>query len=146
MKITPKQIAPFVGLAILITGTTGCTTTLKDRVLDINSQSQLQKRSYQARKFDISDQKRVLRATISTLQDLGFVIDKADLILGIVSATKLEDYQLTITVSVRQTGKKETIVRASAQFNLRPVEDPKAYQDFFSSLEKSLFLQAQNLD
>jgi hypothetical protein len=26
------------------------------------------------------------------------------------------------------------------------VEDPKPYQDFFNSLGKSLFLQAQNVD
>jgi len=34
------------------------------------------------------------------------------------------------------------LVRANAQFNVSPIEDPKHYQDFFSSLEKSLFLTA----
>ena len=38
------------------------------------------------------------------------------------------------------------LVRANAQFNITPVEDPKPYQDFFNSLSKSLFLQAQNVD
>jgi hypothetical protein len=34
------------------------------------------------------------------------------------------------------------LVRANAQFNIKPIENPKDYQDFFSSLEKSLFLTA----
>jgi hypothetical protein len=38
------------------------------------------------------------------------------------------------------------LVRANAQYNVTPVEDPKPYQDFFNSLGKSLFLQAQNVD
>ena len=51
-----------------------------------------------------------------------------------------------MTVSVRAKGKEQTIVRANAQFNVTPVEDPKPYQDFFNSLGKSLFLQAQEVD
>jgi len=34
------------------------------------------------------------------------------------------------------------LVRANAQFNVKPVEDPVQYQNFFTSLEKSLFLSA----
>jgi hypothetical protein len=85
---------------------------------------------------------RRTRAIISTLQDLGFVIDRADYTLGVVSATKLNVYQLKMTVSTRPRGKEQTLVRANAQFNIQPVEDPKPYQDFFASLEKSLFLTA----
>jgi len=60
----------------------------------------------------------------------------------VVSATKLNVYQLKLTVSTRPRGKDQTLVRANAQFNVQPVEDPKPYQDFFASLEKSLFLTA----
>jgi hypothetical protein len=38
------------------------------------------------------------------------------------------------------------MVRANAQFNIEPINDPKQYQDFFSSLEKSLFLAAHEAD
>ena len=62
----------------------GCATT-NQRVLDVGDQTQLQKRSYQSRTFDTPDKERVLRATISTLQDLGFIIDRADFVLGSVS-------------------------------------------------------------
>jgi hypothetical protein len=34
------------------------------------------------------------------------------------------------------------LVRANAQFNVKPMEDPIQYQNFFSPLEKSLFLTA----
>ena len=118
-----------------------CATT-NERILDMGDQTQLQKRAYQSRIFDTNDSDKVLRAVISTLQDLGFVIDRADYTLGVVSATKLNVYQLKMTVSTRPRGNERTLVRANAQFNVRPVEDPKPYQDFFASLEKSLFLTA----
>ena len=120
---------------------TGCATT-NQRVLDTGDETQLQKRSYQSRVFDTADKEKVLRATISTLQDLGFVIDRADLTLGSVSGTKLDYNQTKITVSVRPKGNDRMLVRANAQFNITPVEDPKQYQNFFTSLEKSLFLTA----
>src|SRR5512135_1526136 len=123
----------------------GCATTT-DRVLDLGDETQLQKRVYESRIFDTSDKEKVLRATISTLQDLGFVIDRADFILGTVSGTKYERYQTKITVSVRPKGNDRMMVRANAQFNIEPINDPKQYQDFFSSLEKSLFLAAHKAD
>lgn len=113
-----------------------------ERILDTGEESQLQKRSYQSRSFDTKDKEVVMRAIISTMQDLGFIIDRADLVLGTVSGTKLDYNQIKMTVSVRPRGETQMLVRANAQFNLRPIEDPKQYQDFFSSLEKSLFLTA----
>ena len=119
----------------------GCATT-NQRVLDIGGETQLQKRSYQSRIFETADKEKVLRAVISTLQDLGFVVERADLMLGTVSGTKQDRNQIRIIVSVRSKGTDRMLVRANAQFNVSPIEDPKQYQDFFSSLEKSLFLTA----
>jgi hypothetical protein len=48
-----------------------------------------------------------------------------------------------ITISVRSKGETQVSVRANAQFQMKPIEDPMPYQDLFSSLEKSLFLTAQ---
>jgi outer membrane biogenesis lipoprotein LolB len=64
----------------------GCNATMKERVLDSSDQSQLQKRSYQTRVFDTNDKEKVMRGVISTLQDLSFVIERADMMLGTVSA------------------------------------------------------------
>ena len=124
---------------------TGC-ESVPARVLDEGDQTQLQKRSYQSRAFDTADKQMTMRTVISTLQDLGFIIDKADLTLGTVSATKFDGYQLKITVSVRPKGTSQMLVRANVQFNIRPVEDPKPYQDFFTSLQKAMFLTAQAVE
>lgn len=135
-----KYLLPAFLISIALLG--GCATT-NQQVLDTGSESQLQKRSYQSRTFETSDKERVLRATISTLQDLGFIIDRADLTLGTVSATKMEGNLIKITVSVRPKGNDRMLVRANAQFNVTPVEDPAQYQNFFTSLGKSLFLSAE---
>ena len=124
---------------------TGC-ESMSARLLDEGDQTQLQKRSYQSRVFDTADKQSTMRTVISTLQDLGFIIDKADLTLGTVSATKFNGYQLRMTVSVRPRGTKQVLVRANVQFNIRPVEDPKPYQDFFVSLGKAMFLTAQAVE
>ena len=119
------------------------TATTNQRVLDMGDESQLQKRSYQSRIFDTNDKAKTLRTVISTLQDLGFVIERADLVLGSVSGTKLDKQnRARITVSVRKKGSDRMLVRANAQFNVTAIDDPKQYQNFFSSLEKALFLTA----
>lgn len=129
-----------IAVALLVSG---CQTT-QERVLDTGDQSQLQKRSYQTRIFETSDKERVMRGVISTMQDLSFVIERADLMLGTVSGTKFErQFTIRMTVSVRPKGSSQMVVRANGQLNVQPIEDPKAYQDFFVSLEKSLFLTAQ---
>ena len=109
-------------------------------------ESAVQLRSYQSRVFDTTDKEKTLRTIIATLQDLGFVVDKADATLGSVSATKLSGYELRMTVTVRPRGEKQLIVRANAQYKEKAVEEPKPYQDFFAALEKSMFLAAQQVD
>ena len=122
----------------------GCATT-QQRLLDSDS-SQVQLRSIQTRAFDTTDKEKTLRTIMSTLQDLGFVIDKADATLGTVSATKLKYYALRMTVTVRPRGETQLLVRANAQYNVKPVTDPEPYQQFFTSLEKAMFLTAQQAD
>lgn len=130
--------------SIAIATLAGCATT-DSRILD-SDQSQVQLRSIQTRAFNTMDRDLVLRNIIATLQDLGFVIDRADQTLGTVSATKLQGYQLKVNVTVRPRGTTQMSVRANAEFNRKPVTEPKPYQDFFVSLEKSLFLTAQAVD
>ncbi len=111
-----------------------------------NKQSQVQMRSYQSRAFDTSNRNQTMRTVIATLQDLDFVIDKADDALGTVSATKFAyNTPLQMTVSIRPRGAGQLIVRANAQYGIQPVNEPKPYQDFFSSLSKAMFLEAQEV-
>jgi hypothetical protein len=123
----------------------GCQTDSKQQVLAV-TKSQVELRSFQTRVFDTIDKEKTLRTVIATLQDLSFVVDKADAILGTVSGTKLDGYQLRITVTVRPRGETQMLVRANAQYNITAVEDPEPYQQFFISLEKSMFLTAHQVD
>jgi len=122
----------------------GCAPSTK-AVME-TSQSAVALRSFQQRAFDTTDREKTLRTVIATLQDLSFVVDKADLDLGTISATKLSGYLLRITVTVRPRGTTQMLVRANAQYMDKSVEDPKPYQDFFVALEKSMFLTAHEVD
>ncbi len=108
--------------------------------------SQVELRQIQTRDYDTLDKRNTLRSVIATLQDLGFVIDKADFELATISATKLQDYEIRMTVTVRERGDNRMSVRANARFNERPIEDPKSYQDFFAALDKAMFLTLHKVD
>ena len=136
-------VAPL--LAVVIAGLAGCQTDSRQQVL-LTDKSQVALRAIQTRSFDTGDQNTTLRTVIATLQDLGFVVDKADDELGTVSATKLDRYAMRMTVTVRKRGPKQTVVRASAQYNLVAVSDPQPYQQFFNALQKAMFLTANDVD
>ena len=110
------------------------------------SESQLKLRAIQTRAFDTTDKEMMLRTVIATLQDLNFIIDKADDILGSVSGTKLDRYALRMTVTVRPRGETQLLVRANAQYEIHAVEDPEPYQQFFEALSKSVFLTAHQVE
>lgn len=125
---------------------TGCQTNSRDQAL-ATSASQVELRSFQQRAFDTEDKEQTLRTVMATMQDLGFVIDKADSVLGSISGTKLDGYMLRMTVTLRpRKEEQQTIVRANAQFGVQAVEDPEPYQQFFAALEKSMFLEAHDVD
>jgi len=138
LRVALVMTLPIVFLA-------GCQTDSRKQAL-ATSESQLALRQIQSRAFDTTDRDMMLRTIIATLQDLSFVVDKADATLGSVSGTKLDGYQLRMTVTVRPRGATQLIVRANAQYNITPVEDPEPYQQFFAALEKSVFLTAQAVD
>ena len=134
-----KVIIAIFGLTLL----TGCMTTSQSVLGTQNSQ--VETRNYQSRMFDTSDKKMVLRSVISTMQDLGFIIDRADETLGTVSGTSFKN-DSKMTVSVRPGGKKQMMVRANASARLREISSPAAYQNFFNALSQSLFLDAHMVE
>jgi len=141
-KIAMNKKAALVVLAVF--AVTGCQANSKDQLF-ATSASQVQLRSFQTRAFDTTDSENTLRTVIATLQDLGFVVDKADLDLGTVSATKLDGYLLRMTVSVRPRGETQLLVRANANYQQQAVEEAGPYQQFFTALEKAMFLEAQEV-
>ena len=112
----------------------------------LGAEEQVKLRAMQSRAFDTTDRKKTLRTIIATMQDLGFVIDKADETLGTISGTKLDGYALRLSVSIRPKGESRIVVRANAQYNIMAVEDPIPYQNFFTSLEKAMFLTAHAIE
>jgi len=139
MRIRKYGWALFVAMMLLV----GCATQ-NSHVLSGGSAVEL--RSFQTRAFDTTDKHKMMRTTIAVLQDLGFIIDKADEDLGLVTGTKLSGYRIRMTVIVQPRGEKQLAVRASAIYNNEPIEDPMPYQDFFTALEKGIFLTAQKID
>ena len=127
----------------IVLNLSACASTHND-VLG-TSQSQIQMRNYQSRSFDTYDKALVLRAIISTMQDLGFIIDKADEKLGTISGTSYT-HTSKMTVSIRVINNKQIIVRANAQIGLQALEEPIAYQNFFNALGQSLFLEAHEVE
>lgn len=132
---------------IILTSVTlfGCVSS-RQQLLATN-ESQVQLRSIQTRAFDTTDKQKMLRTIISTLQDLDFVIDRADLTIGSVTGSKFTaNTLLKLSVTVRPRGETQLLVRANAQYGLKAIEDPEPYQDFFSGLEKAIFLTAHQVD
>ena len=140
----PNRWRRFTLACALLTTAAGCELNPPRPVLEGDSQVEL--RSIQTRAFESHDKEQALRTVIATLQDLGFVIDKADATLGAVSATKLDGYELRMTVTVRPRDEQSLLVRASAQHQMSPIDDPEPYQDFFVALEKSMFLAAHRVE
>jgi hypothetical protein len=143
----PRSIAALVLLGALA----ACAGTRNDQVLG-GGESALRLRSAQTRAFDTADRNQVLRGIVATLQDLGFMVTGADAALGTVTGRKFttdrggRTYDLSMTVTVRPRNATQTLVRANAEFNNKPVDDPQAYQNFFAALGKSLFLAGSQVD
>jgi hypothetical protein len=134
-----KKIIAIIFILYTAFSLSGCAQST-GQIVDSESESQVQVRSYQTREYDV-DSKLAIRSVISVLQDLGFVIDRADTLTGTISATKLDGYKIEMTVSLRQKGDTRTSVRANAQYGVKAITEPEIYQDFFTSLDKSIFLE-----
>jgi hypothetical protein len=108
------------------------------------TEEQMKLRTIQTRTFDTSDRKRAMRSVIAALQDLGFIIERANEPLGLVTAARFAEpnwYDVVgVTVTVRESGPGQITIRANAIFNNEPVTAPEAYQNFFAALERSLFI------
>mgnify|MGYP001160886704 FL=1 len=137
---TMRQLITFLCTGVLLCG---CATS-QNQLLQAGDQLKL--RSIQTKAFDTTDSVKTQRVILATLQDLGFVVDKADKELGSISATKLDGFALKMTVSVRPKGETQLLVRANAQYQLKAVEDPQPYQNFFAALSKALFLEAHQVE
>lgn len=122
----------------------GCVTTAPDDV--VGGGTQLSTRQIQTREYDTLDKPMTMRSVIATLQDLGFTIDHADVELGTITATRLHEYTMRMTVTVVEKGDARISVRTNARIEEKSVTDPATYQDFFVVLDKAMFLTQNKVD
>lgn len=122
-----------------------CQMDSRQQVL-ATTNSQAAQRGISTRVFDTGDRAKVFQAVLSALQDLGFVVDRADSVLGTVSATRYGSGLVRFTVTIRPGGQQRTIVRASGQLNQHELSDPAPFQRFYEALSQALFLQANEID
>ena len=133
-----------LGCAAMLAGASmlyGCTAPQPRQELFAPTDAQMKIRSAQSRTFEVKDR---AVGVIAALQDLGFIIERANEPLGLVTAARFAEPNyydvLGVTVTVRPQDDDKTMIRANAIYNNKPIEDPKVYQNFFASVERSLFL------
>jgi len=122
----------------------GCATTAPVDVAGAGTQ--LETRQIQTREYDTLDKAMTMRSVIATLQDLGFTIDQADSELGTVTATRLHEYTMRMTVTVVEKEGSRISVRSNARIGENSVTDANTYQDFFVVLDKAMFLTLHEVD
>ncbi|MBH0185155.1 MAG: hypothetical protein HP477_07000 [Nitrospira sp.] len=136
------RVGGIVGIAVFVI-VQGCAAPQPSVDLLAPTEAQMKIRSVQTRSFDIKDRQVAMRGVISALQDLGFIIERANEPLGLVTAARFAEphyYDVVgVTVTVRQESEGKMMIRANAIYNNKPIEDPKVYQNFFATLERSLF-------
>ena len=122
----------------------GCAAPQPSPDLLAPTDAQMKIRSAQTRSFDLKDRQLAMRGVIAALQDLGFIIERANESLGLVTAARFAEpnfYDVVgVTVTVRSEAEGRMMIRANAIYNNKPIEDPKVYQNFFATLERSLFV------
>ena len=111
----------------------GCASQIDPALV---KQRQLQVQRMQTRIFDTNNRSGLVRGVIAAMQDLSFVIDNADAQQGIIAAKKYGDYLIEMTVTVQPISNRQILVHGIAQYNLKPIEDPFLYEQFFSSLQE----------
>ena len=135
----------FFGCFVAVTSLTACQSEppSTENLLSA-SEEQMKLRTIQSRNFDVDDRRTARRGVIAALQDLGFIIERANEPLGLVTAARFAEpkyYDVVgVTVTVREVADGKTTIRANAIFNNAPVTDPKVYQNFFTTLERSMFI------
>lgn len=125
----------------------GCVAPQPGPDLLAPTEAQMKLRSFQSRTFDVADRQVAMRGVIATLQDLGFIIERANEPLGLVTAARFSEPDnrsvVGVTVTVRPQADGRMLVRANAIFNNTPIDDPKVYQNFFATLDRSLFINKE---
>lgn len=135
--------------------------------------SQLEWRQLQSKTFSSQEEIVVLKATIAALQDTGYSITSSNVDTGLISAINITEIdggcsapigrqpyclvaiEENVTATIAKIAKGQIRVRVSIKKNgktdkgsvewTRNVGDVKVYTNIFSKIDKSIFLQTENL-
>ena len=133
----------FLVTAFLLQACAGGPQTPPDNLLSLTD-AQLKIRSYQTKVFEVKDQIKVIRGVVQALQDLGFIVERVNAPMGMITAGKFAGDGHTgfveLTVIARPSDATHTEIRVNALYNTTPIEDPKIYQNFFNVVQRSLFV------
>lgn len=87
----PAQVVLSPMAIILLVATSGCVTSkIPDDALRL-TESSMEVRAIQTRRFEVDSHIEILAATISALQDMEYNIDALDKTLGVITASKVSD-------------------------------------------------------
>ena len=133
---------------MLIFSLAGCATDQEPPVI-MSQKSAVELRSMQSRTFETPDEKKVFRAILAVMLDLGYAITSLEPKAGTITGNKLA--QLKLTASISASNSRTTTVRANAVVKTNPqklapphqVDSAEFYQKrFFEPLSQALFLDA----
>ncbi|MCL2463353.1 MAG: hypothetical protein FWF44_11855, partial [Defluviitaleaceae bacterium] len=130
--------------AVLVTAALlcGCQKNVRDET-QATPAAQAAVLVYESRSFDIGDKEKTLRAAIVALQELDFVIDKADEARAAILGDKTDrNISRIIEVMVQQKSPEQLVVRVTARIDGKAVNNPEYYQPFFDALSRTLSLAA----
>jgi hypothetical protein len=139
-----------ISLVLLGCSLSACVTNQEPPVV-LSKKSAVEVRSMQSRTFEEPDEKKVFRAILAVMLDLGYAVTSLEPNAGTVTGNKLA--QLTLTASIATSNENTTTVRANAVIKETPqklspphqVDNPEFYQKrFFEPLSQALFLDAMN--
>jgi len=151
---------------------TSCGTIPKDALR--LTQKNLELRQIQQKEYDNITEKQALIASANVLQDIGFIIKESEQDLGLLVAEKDRDatntgqvvmailfgtpmdthQKIRVSLITRIKNNNSILVRASFQrivfrdvgrSHMEYIKDKKIYQDFFTKLDKSIFLAKQGI-
>jgi hypothetical protein len=134
--------------ALLIFSLVGCVANQEPPVV-LSKKSAVKLRAMQSRTFETPDERKVFRAILAVMLDLGYAVTSLEPKAGTITGNKLA--QLNLTASISASDEKTTTVRANAVVKVNPqkltpphqVDLPEFYQKrFFEPLSQALFLDA----
>lgn len=109
------------------------------------TEEQMKLRSFQTRDVEAPSRRQAIQGVLAALQNLGFIVERVNEPLGLVTGARFAEPRYSdvvgITVTIQERSKGRMTIRANAIFNNVPIEDPEVYQNFFATLERSMFVE-----